>query len=123
HDGAYLKNLTTGTTAALLSGAGDYDQVALDRAASQVAFVSNHDDFAKDRTKFTLYYATAKEGIAHAVVASSVLGAMRIAETGNVTFTRAGNAIVFGAALPRQDTLVADSLFGKAVFDLWHYKD
>ena len=48
---------------------------------------------------------------------------MRIAESANVSFTRGGSAVLFGVAPPPMDTLVADSLSGKSVFDLWHYKD
>src|SRR5205085_4300189 len=64
-----------------------------------------------------------KEGVAAAVVQAASLGGLRIVETANVAFTRAGNGILFGIAPPIQDTLPADSLVGKAVFDLWNYKD
>ena len=122
-DGAYLKNLATGRTTALLTGTGDFDQIAIDRSATQLAFLSNRDDFATSRPVFSLYYATTRDGVARAVVSPAALDSMRVAETANVSFTRAGNAIVFGIAPPLVDTLPADSLIGKAVFDLWHYKD
>jgi hypothetical protein len=40
-----------------------------------------------------------------------------------VTFTKSGNAISFGVAPILADSVPTDSLNGKAVFDLWHYKD
>jgi dienelactone hydrolase len=123
-DGAYSRYLATGATVALLAGRGDYDQVALDRAGAQIAFVSNRDEFGKDGATFSVYSATVKEGVARPVVASSALGGgMHIVESANLAFTRAGNALLFGIAPPVVDTVPADSLVGKAVFDLWNYKD
>ena len=48
---------------------------------------------------------------------------MHIADNGRVAFTRSGTAITFNVAPPPIDSVPADSLVGKAVFDLWHYKD
>ena len=122
-DGAYSKNLATGATVALLSGRGDYAQIALDRAGAQIAFVSNKDEFGKDGATFTVYAGTLKEGAARAAVPSSALSGMHVVETANLGFTRAGNALLFAIAPPVVDTVPADSLVGKAVFDLWNYKD
>jgi dienelactone hydrolase len=122
-DGAYVRNLRNNTTATLLAGRGDYNQVAIDRSASQIAFISNRDDFGKDDAKYTLYYASQQDMAARPAVAPAALGNVRLAESGNVAFTRAGNAITFAVGFPPIDTLPADSLTGKAVFDLWHYKD
>lgn len=120
-DGAYVRNLATGTTVTVLAGQGDYNQVAVDGAGVQMAFVSNRDDFAQKA--YTLYHGTLRDGGARAVVAPAALGTDRVVETANVSFTRSGNAIVFGIAPPAIDTLPADSLQDRAVFDLWHYQD
>ena len=122
-DGAYVRNLHNNTTATLLSGRGDYNQVAIDRSASQIAFLSNRDDFGKGDATYTLYHASLRDLAARPVVVSSALNGLRIAEGANVAFTRAGTALLFGMAPPPMDTLPTDSLSGKAVFDLWHYKD
>jgi len=121
-DGAFVRHLATGTTATMLSGAGDYNQVAVDRAGMQVAFVANRDDFGRSGA-YTLYHGTVKEGVARPAVAPAALGGDRVVETANVSFTRAGNAVIFGIGAPLVDTLPADSLVNKSVFDLWHYKD
>lgn len=121
-DGAFVRNLATGTAVALLTGRGDYNQVAIDGAGMQVAFLSNRDDFAGQKA-YALYHGTLRDGAARAVIAPAALGTERVVETANVSFTRSGNAIVFGIAPPVIDTLPADSLQDKAVFDLWHYKD
>jgi dienelactone hydrolase len=123
-DGAYLRTLGSGATATLLAGTGDYKALTIDRAASQVAFVSNKDDFGKPQPAYTLYHATMKDAAARAVASATALpGGMRIADNGTVSFTRNGNAVIFGIAPVAPDSVPADSLTGKAVFDLWHYKD
>jgi dienelactone hydrolase len=122
-DGAYARLLGAQRTFALLTGRGDYDQIAVDRGGTQIAFISNRDGFGGDAPASTLYHATLRDGGARAAVTPSALGGMRVAENANVSFTRAGAAVLFGIAPPRVDTLVADSLVGKSVFDLWHYRD
>jgi dienelactone hydrolase len=123
-DGVYSRNLASGTVTTFASGKGDYDQIALDRAGTQVAFVTNKDEFGKDGATYSLYLGTLKDGVARSVVASAGVGAgMRLIESTNVSFTRNGSDVVFGIAPPVVDTVPADSLVGKAVFDLWNYKD
>ena len=123
-DGVYSRNLASGAISALASGKGDYAQLALDRSGTQVAFLTNKDEFVKERASFTLYVGALKEPAARAVVASAAVGAgLHIAENANVSFTRGGGDVIFGVAPPVQDTVPADSLVGKAVFDLWNYKD
>jgi hypothetical protein len=123
-DGAYVRNLAAGTTTAMLTGAGDYKSFTFDRASSQAAFLSNRDDFGKPKAGFTLFYATLKSGAATAAVAPSALPAgVRVSDNASVSFTHTGNAIAFGVAPQLPDSVPSDSLVGKAVFDLWHYKD
>jgi dienelactone hydrolase len=124
NDGVYLRNLANGTKATLLSGQGDYSQIAIDRAGVQFAFLTNRDEFGRDDARHAVYLASQRDLTARPVVTSAQIGGdMRVSETANVGFTRAGSAVTFGVGGPRQDTLPADSLRDKAVFDLWHYKD
>jgi dipeptidyl aminopeptidase/acylaminoacyl peptidase len=123
-DGVYSRNLATGAVATLATGKGDYDQLVLDRTGTQVAFVSNRDEFGKDGATFSIFHGTLRTGNAVPVVTSAAVGGgSRIVESANVAFTRNGNALLFNVAPPFQDTVTADSLVGKAVFDLWHFKD
>lgn len=124
-DGAFVRNLVTGATTALLTGTGDYRGLTFDRATQQAAFFSNRDDFGKPKAGFTLYYASLKSGGAAtaAVAPAAVPKGMRVADNATITFTKAGNAIAFGVTPQLADSVPADSLTGKAVFDLWHYKD
>jgi hypothetical protein len=59
-DGVYLRSLTTGTVAPVMTGLGNYRQVAFDRAGEQLVFVSDREEYAAKNPRFTLYYATTK---------------------------------------------------------------
>ncbi|MEO8335332.1 MAG: prolyl oligopeptidase family serine peptidase [bacterium] len=124
-DGAYVRNMSTGVTSTLLTGTGDYKGLTFDRSANQLAFFSNKDEFGKPKAGYTLYTATLKtNGNAVAgVTGASVAKGMRVADNSTLTFTKSGNAVSFGVAPILVDSVPADSLNGKAVFDLWHYKD
>src|SRR6185436_21125442 len=70
------------------------------------------------------YLASAKGGNAQAVITpAAVPPGMRLADNGGVAFNRGATAITLSVAPPAIDSVPADSLVGKAVFDLWHYKD
>ena len=123
-NGAYIRDLAKGTTQTLLAGPGNYRAFAFDRAQQQFVFTSDRDEFGKPNARATLYYGTMKSGKAESLVASSQLPPnMHLADNQPVTFTRSGTALLLNIAPPLADTIPADSLVGKAQFDLWHYKD
>ena len=128
-DGAYVRSLADGRETALLTGVGTYRGLTMNRAASQIAFVSDVEEFGRDRARASLYHASlaAARGAApkaQKVVASRAFGdTLMIAASGGPQFTRDGTAIVFGLANPPLDSIPADSLADKAVFDLWHWNE
>ncbi len=127
-DGAYLRTLATSATTPLLTGRGDYKGLTFDRSGSQLVFVSDRDEIGQagqgGKARFTLYQASTKGGAAQAVVTPrQVAGGLHIADNAPVGFTRSGTAITFAVAPVIPDSVPADSLVGKAMFDLWHYKD
>jgi hypothetical protein len=135
-DGAFFRSLRSGSTLALAAGRGNYKGIVLDRSATQVAFYSDKDEFARPKPRFTLFHATIKgageppgrrrpvalEATVTAVV-SPAAGGLRLADHAPLSFTRAGNGLLLGLAPELPDSIPADSLVGKAVFDLWHYQD
>ena len=124
HDGVYVVSPTDGREVALLTGKASYKQFAFDRAGMQAAFISDHDEAARPKPRYSLFYANLKSPAAQAVVGSAAVGdEMGISDNGRVSFTRNGNAIVFGIAPAPLDSIPADSLYDKAVLDLWHWKD
>jgi dipeptidyl aminopeptidase/acylaminoacyl peptidase len=118
-----VRDLASGTTAAALTGPGNYRQLAIDRAGTQLAFVSDRDDFRADKPRFTLYHSPLRAPKAVAAVAAGSIDGLSPVDRGRLEFTREGNAILFGIAPPAQDSIPADSLADKAVYDLWHWKD
>jgi hypothetical protein len=124
-DGAFLRTMANGQTATLLSGHGDYKGMTFDRTGNQVLFVSDHDEFGRGTSpRYTLYQASVKGGAAVALVTPvQVPTGMHIADNGALAFTHSGTAITLAIAAPAIDSVPSDSLVGKAVYDLWHYKD
>jgi dipeptidyl aminopeptidase/acylaminoacyl peptidase len=127
-DGAYARSLTgtiAGAEVALATGNGNYKALTLDRAGTQIAFVSDRDEYAKPQSRYTLYYAAlGASPAAQAIAAPGAFGdSLNVSDKGRVAFVRDGSALVFGVAPVMPDTIPADSLADKAVYDLWNYKD
>jgi dipeptidyl aminopeptidase/acylaminoacyl peptidase len=122
-DGAYLRTLSTKQTATLMAGEGDYKSLVMDRAATQVAFVSNRDEFKSAKPRYALYHATVRMPAAALVAAPGSIEGLSPSDRGRTDFTRDGSAIVFAIGNPPADTIPADSLADKAIFDLWHWEE
>jgi hypothetical protein len=124
-DGAFLRSMANGQTTTLMSGHGDYKGLVFDRTGSQLAFVSDRDEFGRGPSpKYTLYTAPVKGGAAQAVVTpAQVTPGMHIADNSAITFNRTASIINFAIAAPAIDSVPSDSLVGKSTYDLWHYKD
>ena len=127
-DGAYAKVLagaTPGAAVALATGIGNYKLLTVDRKGTQAAFVSDRDDYRAAKPKYALFYATlgATPKADVVVTAAQLVAGVGVADRGTVSFTRDGSALQFGVAQPPLDTIPADSLAERAVYDLWHWKD
>ena len=93
--------------------------------------MTDRDDAAAAEPRFALYYASLvpAKGLKGPVVATKVMdGAMVgadqiIADRGRVDFVRDGSALQFALAPLPVDSIPADSLAEKAIYDLWHYED
>jgi Prolyl oligopeptidase family/WD40-like Beta Propeller Repeat len=123
-DGVYLLVPGQDAPRALMTGKGDYRDFTFDRSGTQAAFASDRDDYAAKRPHYTLYYAALKDAGPVPVATAGTLGPdLLVADYGRVAFTRTGSALEFGVAPPRPDTVPHDSLYDKAIFDLWSWKD
>jgi dipeptidyl aminopeptidase/acylaminoacyl peptidase len=123
-DGVYIRNLATGATQPVLTGPGNYRAFTFDRTQQQFVFTTDREEFGRPNARSVIYLGAVKTGAAQPVVRSDMLPeGMRFPDNLNVAFTRAGNALQFGIAPPAEDTIPADSLVGKARYDLWHWKD
>lgn len=129
-DGAYLRALSSGAVTTLLTGKAAYRSLAFDRKGTQVVFTSTLGD-SSSKPKVSVYYASLvpAKGKPAAITARKVIAGtdapagMLIAERGRVDFTRDGNAVTFALANVPMDSIPADSLTDKAVYDLWHWQD
>jgi dipeptidyl aminopeptidase/acylaminoacyl peptidase len=143
-NGAYVRSLGDGRTLPLLAGAGHYRSLVLDSAGTRASFVSDRAEHDRDKPRYALYAATlgaragssresgaAKEartqpteGIATALVTPEMLGDTLVVSTeAKLDFSSDGSALSFGVAPIVPDSIPADSLADKAVFNLWHYRD
>lgn len=123
-DGVYVRALGGDAPTALMTGKGDYRDFTFDRSGTQVAFASDRDDYAAKTPHYTLYYASLRDARPVAAASAGQLGSdLLVAEYGRVAFTRDGGTLEFGVAPPRPDTVPHDSLYDKAIFDLWSWKD
>ena len=123
-DGAFLRSLASGQTTTLLAGHGDYKSVVFDRAQTQLLFVSDKDEFGRPSPRYSVYEASTKGGPATAIITPDMVpSGLHVYDANGLGFSRNGQAITLNIAPPPIDTVPTDSLQGKAVFDLWHYKD
>ena len=128
NNGAFVRQLSTGAVTTLLAGSATYRGFTFDRAGKQVAFVSDVND-STPRPRFGVYYASlvpakGKPLAARRLVApTEAPDGLLIADRGQVAFTREGNALIFSLGNVPADSIPADSLVDKAVYDLWHWKD
>lgn len=129
NNGAFVRALATGTVTPLITGLATYRSFGFDRKGEQVAFVSDVGDTTRT-PRFALYHASlvptkAKPTIAarKLVGVADVPAGMLVADRGQVGFVREGGALIFSLALVPMDSIPADSLADKAVYDLWHWKD
>jgi dipeptidyl aminopeptidase/acylaminoacyl peptidase len=123
-DGVYIRNLAAGTTQAVLTGPGNYRALSFDRTQQQFVFASDRDEFGKPEARQAIYLGSVKSGTAQPVIRADMLPeGMRFPDNVNVSFSRSGTALQLAIAPPPEDTVPADSLVGKARYDLWHWKD
>ena len=127
-NGAFVRTLANGTVATLVAGQATYRGFTFDRAGKQVAFVSDVND-STPRPRFSVYYASLQPAKGKPVAARRLVAAadapagLLIAERGQVGFTREGTGLLFSLGNMPMDSIPADSLVDKAIYDLWHWKD
>ena len=125
-DGVFLRRLATGVTTPLKRGAGNYRGLAFDETGTQLAFLTDADEWTQEKPRLALYHAAlaaTKAPVVTLAVAPAAVGeGQRISERG-VEFVRGGGVLRFGIAAVLPDSIPADSLADKAIFELWHWRD
>ena len=126
-DGVFVVNLDDMAQHTVMEGEGNYKQLAIAEDGSQVAFLSDRDDYQADQPEFTLYRGAEPSWSGGAMAGSATAGVPAgwwVSEHGNVGFSDGGGRLHFGTA-PRpepeedDDTLDED----KVTLDIWNWKD
>ena len=123
NEGAFVRTLADGSTRTLTKGAGDYKGFVFDGKITQVAFVSNKDDFTSKAPRYKLYDATLA-GIAASeltIPAESRAGPIAVSENGRLEFSKDGARLFFGTAAPPKPE--PDDTSDMIKVDIWNYKD
>ena len=126
-DGVFVVNTSNGTVTPVMSGEGIYKKLAFDKAGSQLAFLSNSDDYESDQPAFALYHWIPDSEGANLLAEASSEGLPEgwwISEHGKLSFSENGNRLLFGTA-PRpaeekEDEIPDDE---EVELDIWHWQD
>jgi dienelactone hydrolase len=83
-DGAYVRSVADGAVTTLLAGLGNYKQLVFSEAGTQLAFLSDRDDYKADASPFRLYRWSAEPPPAAVAAAAKTKGpvALKIAAAG-----------------------------------------
>lgn len=122
-NGVFLRTLATGKTVTVLQGSGRYKGLATDSTGHQLAFVSDHDDAASRHPAFSLYHVNVANPVARRIVAAGALGRDTLISPDSISFQHDGVLLSFGVAPQVPDSISADSLADKSVYDLWNYNE
>ena len=140
NDGAFALEAATGKTVALLKGLGNYKNLTFDEKGTQLAFVSDRDDYKAEKSASKLYYWTPVAGPAGPAVkpakplvpaeaaielapaqAKGFPAGMAVSENGRLLFSKDGARLFFGiAAAPRPEPKDAPE---PVKVDIWNWKD
>jgi dienelactone hydrolase len=123
-DGAFARKAADGTVRTLIAGQGHYRGFAFDEAGTQLAFVSDRDDYEADAPAFKLYHWAATAATATELASAATPG-MRPgwapSENGKLEFSKDGARLFFGTALaPKADPEDAPE---PVKVDIWSWKD
>jgi dipeptidyl aminopeptidase/acylaminoacyl peptidase len=128
--GLYLREVAGGTVHTLRAGRARYRSLTFDRAGSQLAFLeAAYDTVAPARAAYAVWHAPLVTRRAAPPTATLVVSSrdvdvtLQIPERSPLEFSRDGSALQFGIAAPPPDSIPADSLTDKAIYDLWHWQD
>jgi len=126
-DGIYAVEVESGEVTTVLSGPGNYKQIAIDEAGTQVAFISNRDSIEAKQPSYKLYHWRMDSKAAKIVAAENttgIPGGWWVSEHGEVSFSKNGKRLLFGTApRPAPDPDEEEPDDEKVKVDIWHWKD
>jgi dipeptidyl aminopeptidase/acylaminoacyl peptidase len=123
-DGVFARRTSDGAMHALATGPGHYKRLTFDEKGTQLAFVSDRDQYRPDASAYELYHWKAGDAQALEIVSLAARGlpeGMAVSEHGDLKFSRDGARLFLGTA-PAPVPEPEDAPEPVAV-DLWHWKD
>ena len=126
-DGVFVVTLNDMSRHAVLEGLGNYKQLTIAEDGSQVAFLSDRDDYEADQPEFTLFHGAGPSWSGAAMANSANEGVPDgwwVSENGNVSFSDGGGHVRFGTA-PRPEPEEEDETLDddKVTLDVWNWQD
>lgn len=127
-NGVYaLPVLATGDPAPLLTlvtGKGKYTRLTWDERQQHLAMIGEREDAADPMARVKLYQWDRQQTTAAAIEIAALPGGQVPSSKGALSFSRDGERLFFGIALPPKAVKATDDPPAeKAGFDLWHYLD
>jgi dipeptidyl aminopeptidase/acylaminoacyl peptidase len=125
-DGVYVVAMADGAAHPVLEGEGHYKSVAFDRGGTQLAFLTDRDDYQADQPSFTLYYwRVGRE--ARALAAQGTAGVPQgwwVSENREPSFSENGARLFFGTApRPEPEPEKEPPEWEVVKLDVWNWKD
>lgn len=127
-DGIYALRLGEPDAAGIMTGEGDYKQIAIDEDGRQLAFISDRDDYEADQPAYSVYHIRLGDDDARMLAtegnAAFPLG-WWISEHEDLSFSDSGERLFFGTAPrpepePDDDDVLEEE---KVKVDIWSWKD
>jgi dipeptidyl aminopeptidase/acylaminoacyl peptidase len=127
-DGLYHIQPGQETGAILLSGEGNYTQLALNEEQTRLAFLTDRENYAADSPTFNLYGlkvgdTRAELWVSHSSTPDFPKG-MAVSDKSAVSFSEDGRVALFGIKeIPESEETEGDDEEPTAEFELWHWND
>ena len=123
-DGAFAWKASDGKMVSLLKGLGHYKILTFDEKGTQLAFLSDRDEYKNDAPAYKLYHWSEPATGAAEVVAAAMKGmpaGMTVSENGRLSFSKDGGRLFCGVApLPVAEPEDPPEI---VKVDIWHWKD
>lgn len=124
-DGAFVRQMSDGTTKILLTGLGHYKNLTFDEKGTQLVFLSDRDTYRSDPSTWKLYRWTPASATATELATTATSGmpaGMMPSDNGEVEFSKDGARLFFGYGRIPEPEKPEDAPETVKV-DIWHWQD
>ena len=126
-DGAFVRRTADGSVTTLLTGRGHYKSLAFDEGGTQLAFLSDKEEYEKPVAPYRLYYWKAGTAAAAEIVSASTPGMLKgmvVADNAAPRFSKDGARVILATAPPPPPPADPEAKTPAPIqVDLWSSKD